>query len=53
MEKKDANRLRNVINEYKEICETDEFMDNVLNKLIDKISVNNNNNIYNEEEDLK
>jgi tetratricopeptide (TPR) repeat protein len=53
MEKKDANRLRSVINEYKEICETDEFMDNILNKLIDKISVNNYNNIYNEEEDLK
>ena len=53
MEKKDGNKLKVVIKEYKEICDTDEFMDNILNKLVDKISVNNYNGNNIEEEDLK
>ena len=59
MENKDINNLKNAIKEYKEICEVDDFMIDILNKLVKKTENNNNisenkeNDFNIEEEDLK
>lgn len=54
----DLNGLQNSINKYKEICETDEFMINIFDKLEDKMknmsrSRETNGEDFNEEEDMK
>lgn len=59
MENKDINNLKKAIKEYKKICEVDDFMIDILNKLVKKtennnnISENNKNDFNIEEEDLK
>ena len=54
VENNELNGLKNSINKYKEICELDEFMINIFEKLLNKMkNMNYSRENNNEEEDMK